>query len=109
MKYILSILLVASLSLEVCGQTVLDNNPPRLKWRQVNTPNFRVLFPTGFDQQAQRVANTLEHIHKAEARTLGSVPRKISVVLQNQSSVSNGFVSILATQIGVLYDATPGL
>lgn len=79
----------------VYGQTVLDGNPTRLKWRQVKTENFKVLFPTGFDQQAQRVANTLEHIRTAEARTLGSVPRKITVILQNQSAVSNGFVSIL--------------
>ncbi|HET9487387.1 MAG TPA: hypothetical protein VFO54_08135, partial [Chryseosolibacter sp.] len=32
---------------------------------------------------------------EAEARSLGTVPRRISVILQNQSSVSNGFVSIL--------------
>jgi len=82
-------------SFDVSGQAVLENNPTSIKWQQVNTTHFRVLFPRGFDQQAQRVANTLEHIHKAESRTLGSSPRKISVVLQNQSAESNGFVSIL--------------
>ncbi len=58
-------------------------------------PHFRVLFPEGFDDQAQRMAHTLEHIHEPEARTMGASPRKISVVLQNQSSVSNGFVTLL--------------
>ena len=82
-------------SFDVSGQVVLENNPTSIKWQQVNTKNFKVLFPRGFDQQAQRVANTLEHIHKAESRTLGSTPRRISVILQNQSSESNGFVSIL--------------
>ena len=77
------------------AQTLLSNNPPSLRWYQVNTPHFRVLFSKGFEEQAQRMANTLEHIHTAEARSLGSSPRKISVILQNQSSVSNGFVSIL--------------
>jgi len=95
MKDILASIVCVCLCLQVYGQTVLDNNPPNLKWQQVTTPNFRVLFPKGFDQQAQRVANTLEHIHKAEARTLGTAPRKISVILQNQSAASNGFVSIL--------------
>jgi hypothetical protein len=95
MKNILAFLLSSFLYLEVCGQTVLDNNPPGLAWQQVKTPNFRVLFPKGFEKQASRVANTLEHIHKAEARTLGTSPRKISIILQNQSAVSNGFVSIL--------------
>src|SRR5687768_4520781 len=41
------------------------------------------------------MANLLEHIRDAETRTLHSPPRKIAVILQNQSSVSNGFVSIL--------------
>ncbi len=73
---------------------VNENNPPSLKWYQVNTPHFRVLYPMGFETQAQRMANTLEHIHEPESRTMGASPRKISVILQNQSSISNGFVSI---------------
>jgi hypothetical protein len=73
---------------------VNENNPPSLKWYQLNTPHFRVLYPLGFETQAQRMANTLEHIHEPESKTMGASPRKISVVLQNQSSISNGFVSI---------------
>ncbi len=82
-------------SVSAWSQIVLENNPPSLKWYQVNTPHFRVLYSGGFEVQAQRVANSLEHIREAEAKSLGSVPRKISVILQNQSAVSNGFVSIL--------------
>jgi hypothetical protein len=77
------------------SQTTLNTNPPSLRWYQVNTPHFRVLFPNGFEAQAQRMANTLEHIHAAEAKSLGTVPKKISIVLQNQSALSNGFVTIL--------------
>ena len=77
------------------AQVVLENNPSSLKWRQVKTPNFRVIFPKGFEEQGQRVANTLEHIRTQESKSMGIPPRKISIVLQNQSSLSNGFVSIL--------------
>ncbi|HNV30876.1 MAG TPA: hypothetical protein PKJ83_17145, partial [Cyclobacteriaceae bacterium] len=73
--------------------SVLDNNP-HLKWRQANTNNFRIIYPQGFEAQAQRMANTLEHIRTPEAKSLGVEPRKISVVLQNQTTNSNGFVSI---------------
>jgi hypothetical protein len=76
------------------AQDLLDNNPPSLRWYQVNTQDFRILFPKGFEQQAQRVANTLQLLHDAEAKSIGSSPRKISVLLQNQSAVSNGFVSM---------------
>jgi hypothetical protein len=75
------------------AQDVLENNPPAIKFYQVNTPHFRVIFPKGFEAQGQRVANTLEFIHDEEAKSLGSLPRKISVILQNQSAIANGFVS----------------
>ncbi len=77
------------------AQEVLKNNPPSVKWYRVNTPHFRVLYPKGFEEQAQRVANTLEHIREPESKSLGVRPKKISIILQNQSSISNGFVSIV--------------
>ena len=97
MKTILAGVLITCLSLVSFAQseTVLENNPTFLKWNQVRTDHFRILFPQGFDDQAQRMANTLEHIYGPEARTMGETPRRISVVLQNQSSLSNGFVSYL--------------
>lgn len=77
------------------SQAVLENNPASLRWEQINTDHFLILFPQGFDTQGQRMANTLERIRSAESKTLGSEPKRLSVILQNQSSVSNGFVSIL--------------
>jgi len=78
-----------------CAQSslVLENNPP-LKWYQINTPNFKIIYPAGFEAQANRMANTMEHIRVPEAATLGSLPKKIPLILQNQSSFSNAFVSI---------------
>lgn len=77
------------------AQEVLDNNPPALSWYKINTPNFRILYPQGFEFQAQRMANTLEHIRQAESRTLGVSTKRISVILQNQNAISNGFVSLI--------------
>ena len=95
MKRIVLLLVILSFSQGGWAQVVLETNPASISWQQINTDNFRVLFPTGFDVQALRMANTLEKIRKAESRTLGSEPRRISVILQTQSSQSNGFVSIL--------------
>jgi hypothetical protein len=94
MKFFLVFFLLC-LSAAAHSQEVLENNPPSIRWSQVNTPHFRVIFPRGFDEQGQRVASKLEAIHEVEAKSLGSYPRKISVILQNQSSESNGFVSFL--------------
>lgn len=83
-------------SLPGFGQSsvVLENNPARLKWYQVNTPNFRIIYPARFDVQANRVANTLETIHAPEAKTIGKASRRMSVIMQNQSSLSNAFVTL---------------
>lgn len=92
---ILLLFILLSIPNATFGQAgVMETNPPSVKWRQVNTPGFRVIFPKGFESQGVRVANVLEGIRLAEAKSLGSVPRKISVILQNQSSISNGFVSM---------------
>ncbi|UOG74529.1 hypothetical protein MTX78_20720 [Hymenobacter tibetensis] len=74
---------------------ILDQNPPSLRWQQVNTPHFRVLYPTGFEAAAQRTAQRLEQVHGPGAATLGVKPRPIAVVLQTRTSVSNGFVTFL--------------
>jgi hypothetical protein len=95
MKIILALAVTFISCVQVFSQEVLENNPPSIKWSQINTRKFRIVFPAGFEEQGQRMANTLEHIYSEEAKSLGSEPRKISILLQNQSSVSNGFVSML--------------
>lgn len=90
---ILAFVLTFNISAKSQQTSVLNNNPS-LTWYQVNTPNFRILYPEGFEEQANRMANTLEHIRTPESRTMGTVPKKISVILQNQSSISNAFVTI---------------
>lgn len=73
---------------------VLVNNPTDLKWRQINTPNFKIIFPAGYEKNAQRVANLMETIDEPVSRTLESRPRKLSLILQNQNSIPNGFVAL---------------
>ncbi|RXF71094.1 TolB family protein [Arcticibacter tournemirensis] len=71
-----------------------DQNPPSLKWSQINTENFQILYPTPFETEAQRMASVLENIISREAYSLNKKPRKISVILQNQGTTSNGFVQL---------------
>lgn len=74
---------------------VLSQNPPNLRWREVRTPHFRVLYAGGIDTAAQRTAARLEQLHGPDVATLGVNPRPIAVVLQNQTTISNGFVTFL--------------
>ncbi|UOQ72725.1 hypothetical protein [Hymenobacter cellulosilyticus] len=74
---------------------VLPQNPTALKWYQVRTPHFQVVFPEGFGPQAQRTALRLEQVYGPVSASLQKEPRPISVVMQNQTTVSNGFVTII--------------
>ncbi len=93
-KLVFALVTLVSFAVRAQEAVVSETNPPSLKWYQINTPSFRILYPQGFDTQAQRMANTLETIRVPEARTIGSLPPKISVILQNQSALSNAFVTI---------------
>src|SRR5258706_10520599 len=93
--WIAGVFLLISVDLLMAQEAVTqETNPPSLKWYQLNTPNFKVLYPEGFDVQAQRMANTLEQIRTPEASSMGAKPKKISIILQNQSSLSNAFVAL---------------
>lgn len=81
--------------LELAAQgIVLENTPASLKYNQIVTDHFNILFPEGFEKEGQRMANTLEHLHKPVSRTLGVEPRPIPLILQNQGTLSNGFVTL---------------
>ena len=84
-------------TLAVNAQTlpVLDQNPGSLHWYRLSTPHFRVLYPNGLDSTAQRTANRLESIYEPASASLGKQPRPITILLQNQTTNSNGFVSLL--------------
>ncbi len=69
-------------------------NPPSLKWWQVNTDTVRVIFPIGLEKQAQRVANTIHFLNKNHNRSIGDKYKKIDIVLQNQTMISNGYVGL---------------
>ncbi|MEY3436060.1 MAG: hypothetical protein RL335_516 [Bacteroidota bacterium] len=69
-------------------------NPPSIKWKQIESPSFNVIFPEGMASHAVRVASLGERILRATAPTIGGYHRKIKIVLQNQTLVSNAYVGL---------------
>lgn len=68
-------------------------NPPSVKWKQINTDTARIIFPGGRDSTAQRVASII-HFLAAKNNSLGGRRDKINIVLQNQSTIANGYVGL---------------
>ncbi len=67
---------------------------PTKKWLQIDTDTVRVIYPEGVEDQAQRVANTIHYLSKNSYRSVGKKVKKLDIVLQNQTVVSNGYVGL---------------
>ena len=71
-----------------------EQNPPSIEWRKIDTKNFELIFPEEVTADAQRVAHLLEKLYPFVTRSMEVNPPKLSLVLQNQSTVSNAFVTL---------------
>jgi len=68
-------------------------DPASVKWKQINTDNFQVIFPSEYRVSAQKVANILEYSYQKVGYSLNHQPKKISVIVHSRAIRSNGYVS----------------
>ncbi len=66
-------------------------NPPQ-KWAQINTDTVRVIFPRGMEQAANRVASVAAYLQRNADFQYN--PKKINLVLQGNTTVSNAYVQL---------------
>lgn len=69
-------------------------NPPAVKWQQINSKSVRVIFPAGMDSQAMRIATIIDNLAAQQPNSLGNKHKKIKLVLQNNTVVSNAYVGL---------------
>jgi hypothetical protein len=69
-------------------------HPTRTKWKQINTDTVRVVFPAGYQRQAADIAGIVHRLAQQSTSTLGTDLRKISIVLQPKTTISNGYVGL---------------
>ncbi len=92
---ILCIIILSFTSHKVFSQLFdASQNPPSVKFNQINTPQFQIIYPTPLENEAQRMANVLNTIIADVSKSLGHLPKPISIILQTQGVVSNGFVQM---------------
>ena len=91
-RWLLSLLLFL-LSARLTAQQ-FGGNPLSLKWKQINTDTARIIFPAGLETQALQVASIVQALSRATLQTAGGRQHKIDIVFQNQTTISNGYVSL---------------
>lgn len=92
-KRILLLAVYVNLAL-VCIAQEFGGNPASLKWRQINTDTARVIFSPGLEKQAARVVSLAALLQSSTQNTIGNKLKKVNIVLQNQTTIANGYVAL---------------
>src|SRR6516164_584873 len=87
------LLIMVLCSLQVSGQQ-FGGTPPSLKWKQINSDTARIIFPKGMEGAAQQVASIIEQLSRYTLPTVGTRQRKIDIVFQTRTTISNGYVQL---------------
>lgn len=92
----LLITLLLSISLHSSFGQIFDveQAPPSIKWRQINTENFQLIFAEEMEKEALLIGNKIDHMISLASKSLDVTPRKISIILQSRLVESNGFVQL---------------
>jgi hypothetical protein len=91
-KLLFSILFLSVLQGMCQFGLTLTQNPPSVKWRQINSEHYQLIYPLEYEKQAPKVLSSLEAVYAPNAKNLGVTPKKIPIIIQNQNTISNGFV-----------------
>ncbi|MGE3611597.1 MAG: hypothetical protein AB7I27_18545 [Bacteriovoracaceae bacterium] len=97
MKYFLLVLLSMQFAWAIdlpINLIDFQQNPSSIEWQQIQTEHFQLIFPKDISDDAQRVAHLLEKAYPYVSRSQEVMPPKISLVLQNQTTISNAFVTL---------------
>ncbi|MCB9291311.1 MAG: PD40 domain-containing protein [Lewinellaceae bacterium] len=85
--------LASTLIAQIPANTI-GANPLSLKWKQINTERVQVIFPQGLEAAGQRVANVVHYLWDNNTESIGEKKQKVTILLQNQTIIPNGFVTV---------------
>ncbi len=62
-------------------------DPASVRWHQINTSHFKLIYPITFEKHAQYVANSLEYIYLPGSRTIHHTTSRMPVIIHNQTTI----------------------
>ena len=93
-------LLILVISFEAYSQYFNDGQEhSSLKWKRIETINFEVIFPAGFEHKAKQLAHMMEKSYEFTTSTLKHYPKKISIILHTETVKSNAFLGWAPSRI----------
>ncbi len=92
-KHFLIVFLITFYFASNAQYIMTGDDPAKIRWRQINTTNFQIIYPSEFETKAQQTASILNKVYDYAGQTLKHEPHKISVILHTSTIISNGMVS----------------
>lgn len=87
--------------------------PTKIKWAKISSSNFEVICPREISDNGQEAINLLEKLNRPISASLNKPTKPISLILNNQSVISNGYVSLsprhMSWYINPMQDASMSL
>lgn len=94
MKKLSWIILFLLFSITLQAQYYLSGeDPAAIRWKQIQTEQFRIIFPHENESQAQQLASLLEKTYAASRLDLRSPAVKSDLILHTRSTISNATVA----------------
>lgn len=91
---VIGVVLVLAVNTQLWGQSL---DP--MQWYRIRARHVDIIFKGNISREAQRMANTLEHLYGPVYQSLGIKPARITLILRNQAARSSGFVSLMPRRI----------
>lgn len=106
-RLFLLIMLVMFVTLNARAQYYLSGqDPASLRWNQIRTENFRLIFPNNYAQQARKIANIFEDSYHAVRFDLDAPSTRTDIIFHNRSVISNATVAWAPRRVD-LYHTPP--
>ena len=88
---IIAIFIISLIPLSSRGQFFsTGQDPASLRWRQIKTGNYSIIYPSTYETHAQYTARIMDNVWRYETKTLTAKPPRIPIIIHTQSSLANG-------------------
>ncbi|MBN2598679.1 MAG: hypothetical protein JXR82_18005 [Marinifilaceae bacterium] len=68
-------------------------DPASIRWKQINTNEFQIIFPEAYEEKARYMAAVFQDLLLKGGKDLQHQAKKFSVVVHTQSATTNGMVA----------------
>ncbi len=76
------------------SQEEFGGHPRGQNWLQLKSEGVNIIFPTGMEKQASKIADIINYMDNNSRASIGEKRRRLEMVLQNRTTNPNGYVGL---------------